>query len=81
MAFRKLPARYAHFMLPLVISVFMSCIVSGVATLHSTGMSPDFVHTWMGAWGLSWVIAFPTLLTVLPVARRVVGLLVETASP
>ncbi len=80
MALRKLPARYAHIMLPLIISVFMSCIVSGVATLHSTGMTPDFVHTWMGAWALSWVIAFPTLLTVLPVARRVVGLMVEPVS-
>lgn len=79
MVFRKLPARYASILLPFVLSVFMSFIVSGVATLHGVGVTPDFLHIWMGAWGVSWVIAFPTLLTVLPVVRRIVGLMVEPA--
>ena len=77
MAFRKLPHRYITFVLPLVISVFMSCIVSGVATFHSLGMSEGLFHSWMVAWGLSWVIAFPTLLTIMPIARRLVFMIVE----
>ncbi len=79
MAFRKLPHRTAAFLLPLVISVFMSCIVSGVATFHSLGMTEGLFHSWMSAWGLSWVIAFPTLLTIMPIARRLVFLIVEPA--
>jgi hypothetical protein len=78
-SFRKLPARYMGFILPLVISILMSCVVSGVATFHSIGITPDFLATWMSGWGFSWMIAFPVLLIVLPVARRFVGLFVEGA--
>jgi hypothetical protein len=33
----------------------------------------------MGAWGLSWIVAFPTLLLVLPLVRRATRALVESA--
>jgi hypothetical protein len=75
--FRKLPARTLTLALPFVISIIMSCVVSGVATFHNIGPAPHFIGSWMAAWGFSWVIAFPTLLVVLPVARRIVFLFVE----
>jgi len=75
---RKLPARFHGIVLPLVLSVLMSCIVSGVATLHATGLAGGFLGRWMGAWRASWLIAFPTLLAVLPVVRRIVGWIVES---
>lgn len=74
---RKLPARYAGFVMPLVLSVLMTFVVSAIATGRSLGFGPDFLATWPVAWGLSWLVAFPTLLLVLPVVRRIVGLLVE----
>lgn len=80
MPMRKFPARYAPFLLPLVISIFMSCMVSGVATFHTLGFAPGVFHSWMAAWGLSWVIAFPTLMLVLPVARRIVLMITEPSS-
>ncbi len=73
----KLPARYAGFIMPLVLSVLMTFVVSAIATLRSLGPGPDFLATWPTAWGLSWLVAFPTLLLVLPLVRRIVGLLVE----
>jgi hypothetical protein len=33
----------------------------------------------MQAWGLSWLIAFPVLLLILPLVRRIVAALVEPA--
>jgi len=65
--------------MPFVLSVIMTFVVSAVSTLRSLGLSADFLSTWPVAWGLSWLVAFPTLLAVLPVVRRVVGLVV--ASP
>ncbi|WP_376741448.1 DUF2798 domain-containing protein [Sinorhizobium psoraleae] len=32
---------------------------------------------WPHAWGASWAIAFPSLMLVLPVVRRIVGAIVE----
>lgn len=75
---RRLPARYAGIVLPLLLSIFMSGIVSFVSTLHGMGMTHGLLHTWLGAWGWSWMIAFPTVLLVLPVVRNLTRLIVET---
>ena len=55
----------------------MSGVVSGVATAKSVGLELNAVSAWLGAWGTSWVIAFPTLLLALPVVRRLVGIFVH----
>ena len=75
---RKLPARYAAILLPFILSLLMTFVISGIATLKSLGPTPAFVATWPAAWGISWVVAFPTLLVVLPLVRRIVALVVET---
>jgi hypothetical protein len=75
----RLPSRYGALVMPVVLSVLMSLVVSGVSTLKSLGIGPDFVSTWPMAWLLSWLVAFPTLLVVLPLVRRIVGLVVEPA--
>ena len=74
---RKLPARYAGIVMPFLLSTLMSGVVSFVSTLHGLGMHPGLLHTWLGAWGWSWMIAFPTVLVVLPVVRSLTRLLVE----
>jgi hypothetical protein len=76
---RRLPARYATIVMPFVLSILMSLIVSGVSTLKSLGIGAAFVSTWPVAWFLSWLVAFPALLLVLPLVRRIVGLVVEPA--
>jgi predicted lysophospholipase L1 biosynthesis ABC-type transport system permease subunit len=77
----KLPARYASIVMPLVLSIIMTFVVSAIATLKSLGPTPAFLDTWPSAWALSWLVAFPTLLAVLPLVRRIVGLVVETPPP
>ena len=74
---RRLPARYAALVTPLVLSLLMTLVVSAIATARSLGLTPDFPVVWMSAWGLSWLVAFPTLLLILPLVRRIVGLVVE----
>ena len=73
----KLPARYAAIVMPLVLSVFMTFVISGVSTLRSLGPTPAFVATWPSTWAISWLVAFPTLLVALPLVRKVVALVVE----
>lgn len=74
--FRKLPARYASVVMPFVLSVLMTAVVSMISTLKSLGATPEFLSTWPVAWGLSWLVAFPTLLIVLPLVRRIVAMVV-----
>ena len=65
------------FAIPLIISVLMSCVVACISTVRGYGLEPGFVSIWMQSWGTSWVIAFPILIFVLPVVRRIVGTIVE----
>jgi Protein of unknown function (DUF2798) len=77
---RKLPVRYHWLVLPLVMSVFMTCIVSAVSIARVRGVSSGFFDVWLPAWVVSWTVAFPVLLAINPLVRRVVSLLVEAPS-
>lgn len=74
---QKLPARYNAIAVPLLLSLTMTCIVSGIATVNSIGLPDGFIAKWMQAWLYSWLVAFPIMLFVLPVVRRIVALFVE----
>ena len=77
-AVRKLPARFAPVVMPLVLSILMTFVVSVISTLKSLGPTPAFLAIWPGAWAISWLVAFPTLLAVLPLVRRIVSWVVST---
>jgi Protein of unknown function (DUF2798) len=72
---RKLPARFHWLVLPLVMS--MTCVVSGVSIARVRGVDAGFVAAWLPAWGLSWLVAFPVLIAVMPLVRWVVSQLVD----
>lgn len=76
---KRLPASFNGFVVPLLLSIFMTAIVSGIATVKNVGLRPDIIRLWLDAWAVSWAIAFPTLLVVLPLVRRIAGFLVEQA--
>jgi len=78
---RRLPPRYAAFVMPLILSVLMTFVVSAISTLKSLGPTSTFLLTWPSAWALSWLVAFPTLLVVLPLVRRLVTLVVDETPP
>lgn len=73
----KIPARHAWLVQPAVLALLMTFVVSGVSTLRAIGLAPDFTAKWMQAWVISYVIAFPTLIAVMPLVRRIVSALVE----
>jgi len=75
--FRKLPAKAAYVLTPMILSFLMSGIVASIATLRAVGLSPDLSEKILHAWMLSYPVAFPTAMLVLPLVRRIVGLLVE----
>jgi hypothetical protein len=71
--------KLASVLFGLIQSGLMSLLVSGIATFRAAGLSPDFPSLWMGGWLLAWVIAFPTVLIVAPVAHRVVRFLTSAS--
>lgn len=75
----KLPNRYTSIVLPFLLSIIMTFVVSMISTLRSLGLEEFSLYVWMSAWAISWLIAFPTLLLVLPVVRKITAILVQPA--
>lgn len=68
-----IPARFAPVLFGLMLSGLMSLIVSGVATVRTLGLAPGFPAQWLLSWLPSWGVAFPTVLVVAPLVRRLVA--------
>jgi hypothetical protein len=67
----KLPARFEHLLFALLLSGLMSMLVSGVATWNAVGLIDGFPAKWLTAWLGSWAVAFPAVMVVAPLVRRV----------
>ena len=70
-AFRKLPPCAGAIVTPPLLSLVMTLAVSAISTLCIRGPGRGF----LGAWPV--IIAFPTLLVVLPLVRRLTATLVR----
>lgn len=71
-----IPAKFAPQLFGFILSGLMSLLVSGIATLRTVGPVPDFGGLWASAWLAAWAIAFPAVLVVSPITRRLVAMLV-----
>ena len=74
-----LPKRLEGLTFGFLVSAMMSFIVSGIATALAAGVAPGFFVLWMSTWLPSWAIAFPTILVVAPMVRRIVANIVKPA--
>lgn len=61
-------------------SLLMSCIMSLVISVFNIGLVEGIVLIWLKAWGFAFVVAFPTIITVSPIVRKLVNLVVEKGS-
>lgn len=53
-----IPACFAPLVFSFLLSILMSCLVSGVAVLNTAGLGDDFSSLWLTAWLKSWMVAF-----------------------
>ena len=68
-----IPARFAPVLFGLILSGLMSFLVSGISTFRAVGLTEGVLMAWLLAWLSSWAVAFPTVLVVAPVTRRLVA--------
>jgi hypothetical protein len=72
-----IPARFAPVLFGFILSGLMSFMVSGISTSLATGLGEGYLSTWISAWLPSWAVAFPAVLVVAPMTRRIVARLVR----
>lgn len=80
-AARSAAQKLAPLLFGLILSGLMSLLVSAVATLRALGPGPGFFEHWLGAWWPAWLIAFPAVLLLAPLTRRLVQRLLAEPSP
>ena len=75
-----LPMKYS----PYVFSFFMSLLMSGIITLSITILNLGWVSglfaLWLNAWFAAFLIAFPTIVAVTPLVRKLVALVIKPAA-
>ncbi|MBN1785845.1 MAG: DUF2798 domain-containing protein [Candidatus Methanofastidiosa archaeon] len=69
----KLPIKYQTAAFCLFMSFFMSMAISFCLTVISYGLNDGFLLTWLPKYALSFAIAFPVSLLVVPLVRSIVG--------
>ncbi len=55
----------------------MTFVVVFVSTALNHGFQADFLSRWMRGWGVAFVIAFPTVLIIMPFIRKFVASITE----
>ncbi len=73
----KLPARAMIVLVPFFLSLAMSGIVSFISIARSLGINKAMLAHWLEVWPFSWMVAFPSVFLLLPIARKLSSLMVK----
>lgn len=71
-----IPARLEFPTFGFLVSGMMSLLITGVAMLRTVGIEDGFILLWMQVWLPSWAVAFPAILVVVPIVRRMLPRLI-----
>ena len=64
-----IPRKYEKYVMPFFMALFMSFFMSGIMTLVNTGIDSQFIFRWLRAFGIGFIVAYPTAFLLFPVAR------------
>ncbi|HOV13121.1 MAG TPA: DUF2798 domain-containing protein [Spirochaetota bacterium] len=66
------PKKMANLISMFLMVFIMTFVVVFVSTVINYGFSSDFIVRWMKGWGISFLVAFPTVLIIMPFIKRIV---------
>jgi hypothetical protein len=72
-----IPRRFEPIVFGFFLSGLMSLVVAGISTAVAGGFGSGFAGLWAKSWLSAWFLAFPIVLFVGPLARRMVQCLLK----
>lgn len=72
-----IPKKYEFFLFAFLTSSFMSLVMSGVVSFINIGLIDGFMTIWAESFLKSFVVAYPTILVVVPQVRKIVKKLIK----
>ena len=70
---RRVDPKYASLLVPAIMAIAISLVVSLVQTIVRLGFAPRLVTAWLTSFGLGVIVAVPTAILVAPHAQRLVS--------
>lgn len=68
--FPKFHPKHLAWLMPLILSGIMSGSISCLNLLMNKGLIEGFIGIWLRTWSISWLMAFPIILVMLPLVRN-----------
>ena len=68
------PKKYAPQAFSFFMALLMSCIMSLMISLFNLGLVEGIALVWLRAWVPAFAIAFPTILLITPLVRKLASL-------
>ena len=66
---------------PFVFAFFMAFLMSGlvsfVVTMLNIGFVANLLSIWLRAWGPAFIVAFPSVIVVVPIVRKLTEVVLE----
>src|SRR6266487_4975077 len=75
---RRLDPKYAPLLVPAIMAIAMSFVMSLVQTIARLGFTPNLASAWLTSFAIGAAVAIPTAILVAPRARRLAGHLTAT---
>jgi phosphotransferase system glucose/maltose/N-acetylglucosamine-specific IIC component len=72
-----IPSRYEIVVFSFFLSMLMSFLVSGISTIRTLGITDTLLTSWASNFISSWLVAFPSVMVVAPIVRRLVRFLIR----
>ena len=75
---RRVDPKYTPFLVPAIMAIAMSFVMSLVQTIARLGFTPNLASAWLTSFAIGAAVAIPTAILVAPSARRLAGHLTGT---
>ncbi len=73
---KMIAKKYEMLLFAFIMGTFMSGFMSLVVTFINIGFIDNFIYFWLSAYWKAFLIAFPTILFVIPRVRKIVNILI-----
>ena len=74
---RFISRKYQPIVFAFFMALLMSCLMSFVVTTFNVGLVDNLISIWLKAWGIAFSVAFPTIIVVAPIVRKLSGFVLE----
>lgn len=73
----KIDRKYSGFLVAFFMTIALDTTMTFTMTTINTGWNEGFIIRFLGNWIIGFIVAFPTSIIVIPLARRIAAKLVE----